>query len=304
MMSDYMVMGTAADAHIRAFAVSAAETVEEARIRHQTSPVMTAALGRLLSAGAMMGGMMKGDRDVLTLQISGDGPARGLIVTADSRGRVKGYAGNPSADRPLNAQGKLDVGGAIGKGTLRVIRDLGLKEPYNGNCELLTGEIAEDLAYYYNVSEQAPSAVGLGVLVNPDCSVKAAGGFIIQLMPDTPDEVIARLEQKISEIDSITAMMAKGLSPEAILKTILGELDLVMNDRLAVTFYCDCDQEKVSRALAAVGKKDMDEMIADGETIEVKCHFCGAVYHFTVDALKAIRNAGRFDRLHIHDKLA
>ena len=302
MMSDYMVMGTAADAHIRAFAVSAAETVEEARIRHQTSPVMTAALGRLLSAGAMMGGMMKGDRDVLTLQISGDGPARGLIVTADSRGRVKGYAGNPSADLPLNAQGKLDVGGAIGKGTLRVIRDLGLKEPYNGNCELLTGEIAEDLAYYYNVSEQTPSAVGLGVLVNPDCSVKAAGGFIIQLMPDTPDEVIARLEQKISEIDSITAMMAKGLSPEAILKTILGELDLVMNDRLAVTFYCDCDQEKVS--WAAVGKKDMDEMIADGETIEVKCHFCGAVYHFTVDALKAIRNAGRFDRLHIHDKLA
>jgi molecular chaperone Hsp33 len=297
-------MGTAADAHIRAFAVSAAETVEEARIRHQTSPVMTAALGRLLSAGAMMGGMMKGDRDVLTLQISGDGPARGLIVTADSRGRVKGYAGNPSVDLPLNAQGKLDVGGAIGKGTLRVIRDLGLKEPYNGNCELLTGEIAEDLAYYYNVSEQTPSAVGLGVLVNPDCSVKAAGGFIIQLMPDTPDEVIARLEQKISEIDSITAMMAKGLSPEAILKTILGELDLVMNDRLAVTFYCDCDQEKVSRALAAVGKKDMDEMIADGETIEVKCHFCGAVYHFTVDALKAIRNAGRFDRLHIHDKLA
>lgn len=303
-MSDYMVMGTAADAHIRAFAVSAAETVEEARIRHQTSPVMTAALGRLLSAGAMMGGMMKGDRDVLTLQISGDGPARGLIVTADSRGRVKGYAGNPSVDLPLNAQGKLDVGGAIGRGTLRVIRDLGLKEPYNGNCELLTGEIAEDLAYYYNVSEQTPSAVGLGVLVNPDCSVKAAGGFIIQLMPDTPDEVIARLEQKISEIDSITAMMAKGLSPEAILKTILGELDLVMNDRLAVTFYCDCDQEKVSWALAAVGKKDMDEMIADGETIEVKCHFCGAVYHFTVDALKAIRNAGRFDRLHIHDKLA
>lgn len=264
-MSDYMVMGTAADAHIRAFAVSAAETVEEARIRHQTSPVMTAALGRLLSAGAMMGGMMKGDRDVLTLQISGDGPARGLIVTADSRGRVKGYAGNPSADLPLNAQGKLDVGGAIGKGTLRVIRDLGLKEPYNGNCELLTGEIAEDLAYYYNVSEQTPSAVGLGVLVNPDCSVKAAGGFIIQLMPDTPDEVIARLEQKISEIDSITAMMAKDLSPEAILKTILGELDLVMNDRLAVTFYCDCDQEKVSRALAAIGKKDMDEMIADGK---------------------------------------
>lgn len=303
-MSDYMVMGTAADAHIRAFAVSAAETVEEARIRHQTSPVMTAALGRLLSAGAMMGGMMKGDRDVLTLQISGDGPAHGLTVTADSRGRVKGYAGNPSADRPLNAQGKLDVGGAIGRGTLRVIRDLGLKEPYNGNCELLTGEIAEDLAYYYNVSEQAPSAVGLGVLVNPDCSVKAAGGFIIQLMPDTPDEVIARLEQKIAEIDSITAMMAKGLSPEAILKTILGELDLVINDRLAVTFYCDCDQEKVSRALAAIGKKDMDEMIADGETIEVRCHFCGAVYHFTVDALKTIRNADRFDRLHIHDKLA
>ncbi len=303
-MSDYMVMGTAADAHIRAFAIDATETVEEARTRHQTSPVMTAALGRLLSAGAMMGAMMKGERDVLTLQISGDGPARGLTVTADSRGRVKGYAANPSADLPLNAQGKLDVGGAIGKGTLRVIRDLGLKEPYNGNCELLTGEIAEDLAYYYNVSEQTPSAVGLGVLVNPDCSVRAAGGFIIQLMPDTPDEVIARLEQKIAEIDSITAMMTKGLSPEAILKTILGEMDLVMNDQLPVAFYCDCDQDKVSRALAAIGKKEMDAMIADGETIEVKCHFCGEAYYFTTDALKAIRDAGRFARLRIHDKLA
>ncbi|WP_329885894.1 Hsp33 family molecular chaperone HslO [Pseudoramibacter faecis] len=303
-MSDYMVMGTAADAHIRAFAVSAAETVEEARTRHQTSPVMTAALGRLLSAGAMMGAMMKGDRDVLTLQINGDGPAHGLTVTADSHGRVKGYAGNPSVDLPLNAQGKLDVGGAIGKGTLRVIRDLGLKEPYNGNCKLLTGEIAEDLAYYYNISEQTPSAVGLGVLINPDCSVKTAGGFIIQLMPDIPDEVITRLEQKIAEIESITAMMAKGMSPEAMLKIILGEMDLVMSDRLPVTFYCDCDQEKVSRALAAIGKKEMDAMIADGETIEVKCHFCGEVYYFTVDALKAIRDAGRFDRLHIHDKLA
>jgi molecular chaperone Hsp33 len=303
-MSDYMVMGTAADAHIRAFAIDATETVEEARTRHQTSPVMTAALGRLLSAGAMMGAMMKGDRDVLTLQISGDGPARGLTVTADSHGRVKGYAGNPLADLPLNAQGKLDVGGAIGKGTLRVIRDLGLKEPYNGNCELLTGEIAEDLAYYYNVSEQTPSAVGLGVLVNPDCSVRAAGGFIIQLMPDTPDEVIARLEEKIAEIESITAMMAKGMSPEAMLKTILGEMDLVMNDRLPVAFYCDCDQEKVSRALAAIGRKEMDAMIADGETIEVKCHFCGEAYYFTTDALKTIRDAGRFDRLHIHDKLA
>lgn len=303
-MSDYMVMGTAADAHIRAFAVSAAETVEEARTRHQTSPVMTAALGRLLSAGAMMGAMMKGDRDVLTLQINGDGPAHGLTVTADSHGRVKGYAGNPSVDLPLNAQGKLDVGGAIGKGTLRVIRDLGLKEPYNGNCKLLTGEIAEDLAYYYNISEQTPSAVGLGVLINPDCSVKTAGGFIIQLMPDIPDEVITRLEQKIAEIESITAMMAKGMSPEAMLKIILGEMDLVMSDRLPVTFYCDCDQEKVSRALAAIGKKEMDAMIADGETIEVKCHFCGEAYYFTVDALKAIRDAGRFDRLHIHDKLA
>lgn len=287
-MSDYIVRATAANAGIRAFAVNAKEMVETARVDHGTSPVMTAALGRLLAAGAMMGSMMKGDRDVLTLRIQCSGPAKGLTVTADSKGNVKGFVSNPDVDLPLKAAGKLDVGGALDLGVLSVIKDMGLKEPYVGQCQLQTGEIAEDLTYYFATSEQTPSAVGLGVLVDKD-GVKQAGGFIIQLMPFTSDEVIDKLEQRLQNIDSVTNMLERGLSPEGILEEILGEMGLEINDTLETQFYCDCSKEKVSRALSTINKKDLDDIINDGESIEIKCQFCNKAYTFDIDELKEIR---------------
>jgi molecular chaperone Hsp33 len=305
-MSDYIVTATSAQASVRAFAIDATQLVEKARTLHHTTPVMTAALGRLLAAGAMMGSMMKGKDDVLTLQISGDGPAGGLTVTANSRGEVKGYAVNPDAERPINAKGKLDVGGAIGNGTLTVIRDMGLKEPYNGICNLVSGEIAEDLAYYFNVSEQTPSAVGLGVRVKPDGSVESAGGFIIQLMPDASEATVSQLEAQVEKIDSITAMMGKGMTPEDILTAILEPMGLEWTGKQPAAFVCDCSEDRVSRALSAISLKELDAMIADNEPIEVRCHFCGKAYHFSVDALKAIREqaAGqKIKKIQVHDGL-
>ena len=288
-MSDYIVRAMAADASIRAFAITSKDIVETARKDHDTTPVMTAALGRLLSVGAMMGAMMKGDKDVLTLQIQCSGPAKGMTVTADSHGNVKGFALNPQVDLPLNSQGKLDVGGALDLGILSVIKDMGLKEPYVGQCQLQTGEIAEDLTYYFATSEQIPSAVGLGVLVDKDGSVKQAGGFILQLMPFTPDDVIEKLEQRIAEIDSVTQMLDRGLSPEQILEEIVGDFGLEITDTIDTAFNCDCSKEKVSRAIATISRKDLDDIINDGESIEVKCQFCNSAYKFDIDELKELR---------------
>ncbi len=290
-MNDYIVRATAADNSIRAFAITSRDMVEEARNDHQTSPVMTAALGRLLSGAAMMGAMMKGEKDLLTIQIQCSGPAQGLTVTADSNGHVKGFPRVADVDLPLNARGKLDVGGALGLGVMSVIKDLGMKEPYVGQIALQTGEIAEDLTYYFATSEQIPSAVGLGVLVDKDSSVKQAGGFIIQLMPFTPDDVIDRLEKKISEIPSVTEMLEDGKTPEQILETILGEFGLEINDTVPTAFQCDCSKERVSRAIATLSKKDLDDIINDGEGIEVKCQFCNQAYHFSVDEIKEMKNA-------------
>ena len=288
-MTDYIVRATAADAAIRAFAITSREMVETAREDHNTSPIMTAALGRLLSGGAMMGTMLKGEKDLLTLQIQCSGPAKGLTVTADSKGNVKGFALNPVVELPPNQQGHLNVGGALDLGILSVIKDMGMKEPYVGQCQLQTGEIAEDLTYYFATSEQIPSAVGLGVLMNPDNTVKQAGGFIIQLMPFTSDEVIDKLEKKIQEIDSVTMMLERGFSPEGILDEILGEFGVEIVDKIPTAFVCDCSKEKVSRALATISKKDMDSIINDGEGIEVKCQFCNKAYHFDIDELKELR---------------
>lgn len=287
-MSDYIVRATAADSSIRAFAITSKELVEAARGHHDTAPVITAALGRLLSAGAMMGAMMKGEKDILTLQIQCSGPAQGLTVTADSMGHVKGFAVNPNVQLPPNAQGKLDVGGALGLGVLSVIKDMGLKEPYVGQCQLQTGEIAEDLTYYFATSEQIPSAVGLGVLVDPDGTVKQAGGFIIQLMPFTSDEVIERLEKRIGEMEPVTRMLERGLTPEGILEDILGELGVEVKDTLPASFQCDCSKERVSRALATLSRKDLQDIIKDGESIEIKCQFCNTAYTFGVEELKEI----------------
>ena len=235
-MSDYIVRATAANAQIRAFACTTKAMVEAARQAHNTSPVMTAALGRLLTAGAMMGTMSKGEKDLLTLQIRGDGPAKGLTVTADSKGNVKGYASVPDVILPANAVGKLDVSGALGAGYLSVIKDLGLKEPYVGQTQLQTGEIAEDLTYYFATSEQVPSSVGLGVLMERDNTVKQAGGFIIQLMPFTEDEVINRLEENLSKVASVTSMLESGKTPEEILQTILDGFDIEFNETSQTQF--------------------------------------------------------------------
>lgn len=288
-MSDYLVRATAADAQVRAFAVTARDTVETARAAHDTSPVMTAALGRLLCAGAMMGSMMKGEADILTLQVQGDGPAGGLTVTADSRGRVKGYAVNPQVILPANSQGKLDVGGAVGAGSLRVIKDLGLKEPYVGQTQLQTGEIAEDLTYYFAASEQVPSSVGLGVLMEKNNTVKQAGGFIVQLMPFAEGNVIEKLEANLSCIHSVTKLLEDGNSPEQILGILLEGMDMEILSDMPVEFYCNCSRERVAKALYSIGKKEMDEMIKDGEPIEVKCHFCNTAYQFSVEDLVQIR---------------
>lgn len=288
-MEDYIVRATAANSSIRAFAMTSKGIVEEARQRHNTSPVVTAALGRLLTGGAMMGVMMKGDKDLLTVQIQSGGPMKGMTVTADSQGHVKGYPVVADVMLPPNKQHKLDVGGAVGVGMMRVIKDMGLKEPYVGTTVLQTSEIAEDLTYYFATSEQVPSSVGLGVLMNKDNTVRQAGGFIIQLMPFTPDDVVDRLEKKITEIASVTEMLEDGKTPEEILELILGEFGLEINDTVDAAFQCDCSKERVSRAIATLSRKDLDDIVSDGESIEVKCQFCNKAYHFDIDELKEMR---------------
>ena len=285
---DYIVRATAADQQLRVFACTTGNLVEEARKIHDLSPVATAALGRLLTAGSMMGCMMKGDKDVLTLQIECGGPIGGITVTADSAANVKGYVKNPQVMLPPNSKGKLDVSGAVGPGFLNVIRDIGLKEPYNGQTHLVSGEIAEDLTYYFATSEQVPSSVGLGVLMNKDNTVRQAGGFIIQLMPFCDEKVIEKLEQRLAEVNSVTAFLDEGLTPEQILEKLLGDMDLVINDTVPTQFYCNCSRERVSKALIAVGRKELNEMIQEAKPVELKCHFCNSAYEFSTEDLKEL----------------
>lgn len=285
---DYIIRATAADNQIRAFAITSRELVETARAHHNTSPVATAALGRLLSGGAMMGVMMKGSQDKLTLMMKGDGPINGVTVTADSQGRVKGYVGNPNVVIPANFAGKLDVGAAIGYGTLTVIKDMGLKEPYSSQVPLGTSEVAEDLTYYFASSEQVPSAVALGVLMSKDNTVKQAGGFIIQLMPFAEEKTIAYLEEKIAKITSVTDMLEQGMTPEDILNEVMGELGVQVTDKIGTEFYCNCSKERISKALAGLNRKDLNDLINDGEQIEVKCDFCNTTYTFSTAELRKL----------------
>lgn len=289
-MSDYIVRATAANAQIRAFACTTKELVEKARCAHNTSPVVTAALGRLLSACTMMGSMLKGDKDLLTLQIKGEGPVQGVTVTADAQGNVKGYANVPDVILPANAVGKLDVSGAIGPGMLTVIKDLGLKEPYVGQTQLQTGEIAEDLTYYFATSEQVPSCVGLGVLMEKDNTVKQAGGFIVQLMPFAEDAVIDKLEQNLATIQSVTSILDAGNTPEQMLQILLAGLEPEITDTMPTQFYCNCDKARVEKALISIGKAELKDMIDEGKEIEVNCHFCNTNYTFSVEELKELRN--------------
>lgn len=292
MTGSYLVRATAADAQIRAFACTSREVAEAARQAHNTSPVVTAALGRLLSAGAMMGSMLKDSGDILTLRIKGDGPVGGLTVTADASGNVKGYADVPDVILPANPQGKLDVGGAVGKGTLRVIKDMGLKEPYVGQTQIQTGEIAQDLTFYFAVSEQIPSSVGLGVLMERNNTVKQSGGFILQLMPFAQETVIRRLEENLQGVSSVTSLLEEGYTPEQMLAVLLEGLDLQVTDRMPVRFFCGCGREKIEKALLSLGREELQDMARQGRPVEVNCHFCGKRYLFDEKELKRLYHRG------------
>lgn len=287
-MSDYIIRATAAQAQVRVFAATTKNLVEEARQHHNTSPVATAALGRLLTAGAMMGAMQKGDNDKFTLQIKCSGPIGGLTVTADAKANVKGFVENPDVMLPPSKAGKLDVGGALDMGVLSVIKDMGLKEPYVGQTHLVSGEIAEDLTYYFATSEQVNSSVALGVLMDKNNTVRQAGGFILQLMPFAEEAVIAQLEENLKNLPSVTTMLDRGETPESMLDIVLNGLEHEILDKIPTKFECDCSKEKVEKALISVGQKDIQEMIDDGEPIEVKCHFCNTAYTFNIPELKAI----------------
>ena len=287
-MSDYIVRATAADNQIRAFAATTRELTEYARKVHNLSPVATAALGRLMTAGAMMGSMMKGEDDLLTLQIHGGGPIGGITVTADSKANVKGYVNHPDVMLPPNAKGKLDVAGAVGVGILNVIKDLGMKEPYVGQTALQTSEIAEDLTYYFATSEQVNSSVALGVLMEKDNTVKRAGGFILQLMPFATEEVIEKLEKNIGILPSVTTMLEEGNTPEDIIRRVLDGMNVEIMDKVPTSFECNCSKERVEKAIISIGREEIQSMIDDGQPIEVNCHFCNSHYIFTLDDLKEI----------------
>lgn len=284
--SDYIVRATAANHQIRAFAISSTNTIEEARQRHNTSPIATVALGRLMSAGAMMGAMMKGDDDIITIQIKGDGPIGGLTVTADAKANVKGYVNNPEVMLPLNSAGQLDVEKALGIGVLSVIKDIGLREPYVGDTILVTSDVTQDITYYFATSEQVPTSVGLSVIMSKDNTVESAGGFIIQLLPDASEEIISALEKKIKEVKNVTTMLEHGYTPEQMLEELLGEFGLDILDKIPTQFYCNCSKERMSRALISIGRKELSSLIEEGRTIEVNCHFCGSHYNFDVEELK------------------
>ena len=285
---DYIVRATADNAQIRAFAARTTATCEAARAAHQTSPVMTAALGRLATAAVMMGAMQKGEGEQVTLKIEGAGPGKGLFVTADAEGNVKGYPKEPIVMLPPNSKGHLNVGGALAPGFLTVIKDLGLKDPYVGQTMLITGEIGDDLTEYFMSSEQIPSSVGLGVLVDKDLSVKEAGGFIIQLMPFAEDSVISKLEENLSKVTSVTEMLEEGKNPEDILKIILDGFDIEFNDTMPCRFHCNCSKQRFFNGLATLDKKDLKEMVDANEPIETRCQFCGKKYHFTPEKIKEL----------------
>lgn len=290
-MGDYIIRAVAAKDQIRCFAITSRELVEEARHRHNTSPVITAALGRLLSGGAMMGATMKGEKDLLTVKIDCSGPVKGITVTADARGNVKGFPLVPQVSLPASSAGKLDVGRAVDLGVLTVIRDMGLKEPYSGSINLVSGEIAEDLTYYYAVSEQTPSSVALGVLMNKDNTVRESGGYMIQLMPDASEEVISVLEERLKNIEPVTSMYTKGYTPESMLEYILEGFDLEITEKIPARFHCGCSKERVRKALAAIGKKELESLIEEGMPVEMNCHFCNSDYSFEIEELIRIKNS-------------
>ncbi len=294
---DYMIRATAGNAQIRAFAATTRDLSEYARKAHNLSPIASAALGRLMTGTVMMGTMMDNDDDLITVKMDGDGPLRSVLATADNKGRVKGYVNNPYVIMEPNASGHLNVGGGIGEGTLTVIRDMGMKEPYIGQVPLFSGEVAEDLTYYFSKSEQTPSSVGLGVLVEREnLSVIASGGFIIQLLPFADDETISHLEDNLKKFTSVTDILKAGKTPEELLNIVLDGFDMEITDSIDLDFYCNCDRDRVERALMLIGEKELTEMIAEGKEIEMKCQFCNKAYTFNIDELKKIRELAQIKK--------
>lgn len=287
-MKDTIIRGMVADNQVRFFCAYTKEVVETARRLHNTSPVATAALGRLLTAGSIMGSMCKNDSDIITLQIQCSGPIGGLTVTSNASAQVKGYANNPKVMLPPSPKGKLDVGKAVDLGVLSVIKDIGLKEPYIGQSNLVSGEIAEDLTYYFAASEQIPTSVALGVLMEKDNTVKHAGGFIIQLMPFAEETLISDLETRLNDFSSITSLMDQRMTPSDMMKKLFNGYDVVINDDITPHYQCDCSKERVYNAVMSIGKADIKEMIADNKPIEVSCHFCNKTYIFDVNDLKSM----------------
>ncbi len=290
---DRLIRAMAKDAAIRMTLVQTTDLVERARQIHKTLPVATAALGRTLSATAMLGEQLKTEDGSVTVQVRGNGPLGTIVCVSDDMGNVRGYLQNPAVDLPLRADGKLDVGGGVGKGYLMVIKDVGLKDPVNGTVALVSGEIAEDITQYYAESEQIPSACALGVLVNTDQSLRCAGGYLVQLMPNITDADIDKLEQNLANLPSMTTMLDKGLSLEGIAESVLSGFEVEFVEEHPISYQCACSHEKVSRALISLGKTELEDMIAQGETTELTCQFCDVVYHFSPADLQDLLNAAK-----------
>lgn len=286
---DRIIRVTAGDGQVRGFFAETTEIANYAQKAHNTTPVVTAGLSRLLTATVMMGQTLKGDNDLVTLSIKGDGPVQGLVCTANNKGKVKGYPYNSFVDIPTKSNGKLDVSAAIGAGYLNIIQDTGLKDPYTGTIPLVSGEIAEDLTYYYAKSEQIPTSVALGCLVDVDYSVKQAGGFIIQLLPFASEEVIDKLEDNISKLRSMTQMLNSGMSLEDICGAVFGDLGFTINEEVNdIEFKCDCSFERVEKALITIGRKEIEDILSTDKKAELNCHFCNTSYNFDENKLKEI----------------
>lgn len=287
---DQIVRVITRDAPVKAMAISARDTVERARAVHDCWPVASAALGRLLMAASMMGAAMKEQDGSVTLRVKGGGPLGALTAVSDSRGNVRGYVQNPAVDVPRKAKGKLDVGAAVGAdGDLTVIRDLGLKEPYIGSVQLVGGEIAEDVAAYFAESEQVPTACALGVLIAPDQTVQAAGGYLIQLLPGADDSVVSAVEQGVARLGAVSARLDAGMDPLGLLREVLGAFELEVLETSPIEYRCYCTRERVSRALISLGRQELDALIREQGCAELTCQFCDRVYHFNAEELKALR---------------
>lgn len=292
-MNDYLVKALGFNGQVRAYAVRTTETVGEAQVKHQTWPTASAALGRAMSAAVMMGAMLKGE-EKLTIKIEGGGPIGVILVDSNAKGEVRGYVTNPQTHFELNEQGKLDVRRAVGTdGALTVVKDIGMRDHFTGQVPIVSGELGEDFTYYFVTSEQTPSSVGVGVLVNPDNSILAAGGFILQLMPGTEDEVITEIENRLKQIPPVSKLIQQGLTPEELLEELLGKENIKILDKMPVSFTCSCSKERFASAIISLGAEEIEDMIVTEGKAEAHCHFCNEKYQYSKEELEELRDAAK-----------